>query len=161
MLHWFQGMLVFLLSRAAASWSVGNSAHMRATLQQLYECQINGLCGQWRIVLVKQRRRDKKFSLTFSLPLGAFGITVGWRKSEWWGRNTKKGVCMGQGEVSLECCLSSLLVSLSLSLCGVHWGSVSQPCVSQPCIHPSQLSQWPHVLSAGAPCLKDHCLMTL
>lgn len=32
-LYWFQEMSVFLLSRAAASQSVGDSAHMRATLQ--------------------------------------------------------------------------------------------------------------------------------
>lgn len=74
MLHWFQGTLIFLLSRAAASWSVRSSAHMRATVQQLYQW-INGLCGQWGIVLIAQGCRGRKLSVMISSYTG--GMTVG------------------------------------------------------------------------------------
>lgn len=46
-------MSVFLLSRAAVSWSVGNNAHMRATMQELYEYQIDALCGQQTVAVNK------------------------------------------------------------------------------------------------------------
>lgn len=53
-LHQFQEMPLFLLWRAAPSWTTGNTIPMRATAQQLYEHWFNGLCGQWKIVLAEQ-----------------------------------------------------------------------------------------------------------
>lgn len=134
-------MSVFLLSRAAVSWSAGNNAHTRATMQELYEYQIDALCGQ-QTVAINKDEEGGSLQWCFSCTLGTLGMTVveGKKNIRTMRRNHKEG-------------------SMNRSRRAISWvWFVKHPVVP---LSRSSAVPAPHVLSVGAWHLKaNDTLMT-